>query len=353
MFGLRTFTIMTLGIVGWVPTWLLAQDTGSNPPPIIQASTTGTAATVNGEIITEAALQRELKFAAPQDASKLRASILNNLIDMTLIDQYLRATKVEASPTEIEARFQKMQEEAKKEGQMDLKQLLEKLGVTEVELRTMLTADLRWENFVKAQADDAKLEQFFNGNKVMFDGTEVHGRHILLAVKADAPATEKQAAAAKLKEYKAEIVKRANELAAKIDSNADTVTKSKATIDATENAFAEVATRVSECPSKKNGGDLGFFPRIGVMVEGFSATAFSLEPGTISEVIETQFGYHVILCVERKAGQDVKFADQKEQVKEVYGERLKLVMVPQLRQRAQIVITPTGPSEAINAPTGK
>ncbi len=108
MFGFRAFTVMTLGIVGWVPTWLLAQDAGSNPPPIIQASTTGTAATVNGEIITEAAVQRELKFAAPQDASKLRASILNNLIDMALIDQYLRATKVEANPTEIESRFQKM-----------------------------------------------------------------------------------------------------------------------------------------------------------------------------------------------------------------------------------------------------
>lgn len=344
MFCNKTWTVITLGIVGCLPCSLVAQQPPETvPPPVIQASTNGIAATVNGEVIHEAAVQRELKFAAPQDVAKLRPAILNNLIDLALIDQYLRASKVEAAPAEIESRFKKMQEEAKTQGNLDLKQLLDKLGVSEQELRTMLTADLRWENFVKGQADDAKLEQFFNGNKGMFDGSEVHGRHVLIAVKNDAPATEKQSAQAKLTAFKADISKRAAELAAKNDPNADPATKAKMKIENIESAFAEVAAKESDCPSKKNGGDLGFFPRIGVMVEAFSAAAFALEPGTISEVVETQFGYHLILSIEKKAGKDVKFADLKEQVREVYGERLKLVMIPQLRQRAQITFaTATG-----------
>ena len=346
MHWFSSFTLITLGIAGGLPASIAAQQ----PPAssgVVQASNTGTAATVNGEIITEAAVQRELKYAAPQDVAKLRPAIVNNLVELMLIDQYLRASKVEAAPNEIEERFKRMQEEAKKEGNMDLKQLLEKSGVTEQELRTMLTADLRWENFVKSQADDAKLEQFFNGNKVMFDGSEVHGRHILIAMKADAPAAEKQAAQAKLNGLKSEVNKRAGELAAKNDPKAD---HAKAKIENLEQAFAEVATKESDCPSKKNGGDLGFFPRIGVMVDGFAAAAFALQPGMMTDVVETQFGYHVILCIEKKAGKDVKFAEMKEQVREVYGEKLKQVMVPQLKQRAQIVINAAPPAEAVPPP---
>lgn len=330
--------VMALGLVP--ATWLYAQPPEQVPPPVIQASTSGVAAKVNGEVITEAAVARELKFASPQDVAKLRPAIVNNLVDLMLIDQYLRAAKIEAAPAEIETRFKKMQEEAKTQGNMDLKQLLEKLGVTEEELRTMLVADLRWENFVKSQADDAKLEQFFTGNKIMFDGTEVHGRHVLIALKADAPAAEKQAAITKLQGLKTEIVQKAAERATKNDSNADPATKAKAKLDNLETAFAEVAAKVSDCPSKKNGGDVDFFPRIGKMVEPFAAAAFAIEPGSMTDVVETQFGYHIILSVEKKPGVEVKFADIKEQVREVYGERLKLVMVPQLRQRAQIVISP-------------
>lgn len=351
MFGYRGLTVVALGLASGFPAW--SQQPPATTPPIVQTSGTGAAATVNGEVISEAAVQRELKFAAPQDVAKLRPAIVNNLIDLMLIDQYLRSAKIEASTEEIENRFKKMQEEAKKEGNMDLKQLLEKLGVTEQELRTMLTADLRWENFVKGQADDAKLEQFFKGNKIMFDGSEVHGRHVLVAVKADAPAAEKQAAQAKLSGFKAEIVKKAGELGAKNDPKADPVTLAKAKIENLETAFAEVAARESDCPSKKNGGDLGFFPRIGVMVDGFAAAAFALEPGAMTEIVETQFGYHVILCIEKKPGKDVKFEDLKEQVREVYGEKLKQVMVPQLRQRAQIVVSPAPTPEGVPPPAGK
>jgi peptidyl-prolyl cis-trans isomerase C len=65
-------------------------------------------------------------------------------------------------------------------------------------------------------------------------------------------------------------------------------------------AFAELARENSTCSSAEQGGDLGFFQREGQMVEPFAAAAFELEPGEISDVVETQFGFHVIQVTERK-----------------------------------------------------
>ncbi|MBI3927209.1 MAG: peptidyl-prolyl cis-trans isomerase [Armatimonadetes bacterium] len=57
--------------------------------------------------------------------------------------------------------------------------------------------------------------------------------------------------------------------------------------------FARLAREHSQCPSGKQGGDLGSFGR-GQMVREFEATAFRLEPGQTSEPVKTKFGYHLI-----------------------------------------------------------
>ena len=57
--------------------------------------------------------------------------------------------------------------------------------------------------------------------------------------------------------------------------------------------FAELAKKYSMCPSGKKGGNLGFFQR-GQMVKEFEQTAFSLRKGELSEIVKTQFGYHII-----------------------------------------------------------
>ena len=57
--------------------------------------------------------------------------------------------------------------------------------------------------------------------------------------------------------------------------------------------FAELAQRLSDCPSCDDGGDLGFFQR-GDMVPEFDKVAFDLSPGTVSNVVETAFGFHLI-----------------------------------------------------------
>ena len=73
--------------------------------------------------------------------------------------------------------------------------------------------------------------------------------------------------------------------------------------------FAALAREHSEGPSGPQGGDLGFFPRTGAMVEPFAAAAYDLSEGEVSDLVETQFGLHIIKATERKEGRVIPLED--------------------------------------------
>ena len=78
--------------------------------------------------------------------------------------------------------------------------------------------------------------------------------------------------------------------------------------------FAELAKKYSEDEaSAKNGGDLDYFGR-GRMVPEFDAVAFTLQPGQISDLVKTQFGYHIIKLTDKKPGTTRTLAEVRQQL---------------------------------------
>ncbi len=88
-----------------------------------------------------------------------------------------------------------------------------------------------------------------------------------------------------------------------------------ADIQSGKTTFAEAARAYSSCPSGKEGGNLGDFAR-GQMVPEFDEACFTMEVGTISTPVKTQFGYHLILLNAKNEGKTYAFAEIKEQLRE-------------------------------------
>lgn len=127
--------------------------------------------------------------------------------------------------------------------------------------------------FARVNPTDAEIQEYYEANLTQFQKPEeVHARHILFPLAPDASDADKAAAR-----------KQAEEVLAKAKGGAD---------------FAALAKEYSKDSTAENGGDLGTFGR-GVMTPPFEAAAFALEPGQVSDVVETQFGLHIIKLEEK------------------------------------------------------
>ncbi len=102
--------------------------------------------------------------------------------------------------------------------------------------------------------------------------------------------------------------------------------------------FSELARKFSEGPSGPSGGDLGFFGR-GAMLPSFDEVVFQLQPGAISDIVETPFGYHIIKLEEVRAGQTGSFDKvKKEIVDEIKQREVKGVTFQRASQAYEDII---------------
>jgi len=138
------------------------------------------------------------------------------------------------------------------------------------------------EAFLVEREEDAR--KLYEERSDLYDVPErTRARHILLRVEPDA--TDEEVAA---------VEERARAVLERVRGGEE---------------FAVVAQETSEDPgSKANGGDLGFFRR-GQMVKDFDEAAFSLEPGTLSDPVRSEYGFHVIRVEERKAAEHRSFEE--------------------------------------------
>jgi len=80
--------------------------------------------------------------------------------------------------------------------------------------------------------------------------------------------------------------------------------------------FAKEAKEHSDCPSGQEGGSLGWFGR-GMMVPEFDKAAFEMKKGEVSDIVTTQFGYHIIYKADEKGGTAQTLVDVHDQVKDL------------------------------------
>ena len=324
------------------------------PAPKVEPRPTGTAATVTTTLgaqplvqqIPEVAVYRALR-QFPENAKELaRKEIITHLVENALIDHYLLAIKTNVEQKEVENLIGELKKElvaVKKDYAAELASMM----LTEEEFRAEVLAQLKWEAFVKQQSTDAALQQLFASSPDVFDGSMVRARHILFT-----PGTDKakqEEAAGKLRGIKQVIDQEAAKAVAAAPPTADALAKEQIRAQKTDELFAAFATRDSLCPSKKDGGDLNFFPRAGAMVEPFAKTAFEMKPFQMSDVVATEFGYHLILVTARKPGTPKKFEEVKDDVKLLYAMRLREAVLGQMKPKAKIDIAPA-PTSAVSLP---
>jgi peptidyl-prolyl cis-trans isomerase C len=148
-----------------------------------------------------------------------------------------------------------------------------------------------------ATTDDAMKKVYEDASKQISGEQEVHARHILVETEDEAKAVEDE-----------------------LKKGAD---------------FAELAKKKSKDPGASDGGDLGFFTK-DQMVPEFSAVAFALEPGKISDPVKTQFGWHIIKVEEKRNRKAPDFEQVKAQIETYVTRKAQADYVAKLRETAKI-----------------
>ncbi|MFZ5774561.1 MAG: peptidylprolyl isomerase [Thermodesulfobacteriota bacterium] len=261
------------------------------------------AATVNGEAISAATVQSEIdgilqrakaQGQTPPEAEleKIRQAVLDKLIKMELLHQESKKAGITVDNAAVDTELA-----GYKKGFPDDKafaEVLAKSGLSEAELKRQIGRNQVIQKLIetrfkpKAQATEPEAKEFYDKNQEKFKQPDlVRARHILLTVKEGESAAEKDKKREKMKEIKKQL-----------KDGGD---------------FAALAKQYSDCPSKERGGDLGFFAK-GQMVKPFEDAAFALKQGELSDIVETQFGFHIIKAEEKKAARTVGFDEAKERI---------------------------------------
>jgi peptidyl-prolyl cis-trans isomerase C len=314
-----------------------AQPGAPMTPAVPVARPTGTAAKVNGQEISEVAVYRALRQFPEQHKEMARKEILAHLIENALIDQYLVALKVDVAEKDVDKLIGDLRKELT-DAKKDYKKELEAMMLTEAEFRAEVAAQMKWEEFVKKQSTDAALKQLFDSSPDVFDGTMVRARHVLMTPGTDE--AKQKDAAQKLRGIKQVVEQEAAKAVAALPPTASAQDKENAKAAKSDELFAAYAKEYSSCPSKKEGGDLNFFPRAGAMVEPFAKAAFAMKPYEMSDVVATEFGYHLIMVTARRQGAPKKFEEVKGDVQMLYAMRLREAVIAQMKPKAQITIAP-------------
>jgi peptidyl-prolyl cis-trans isomerase C len=263
-------------------------------------------ATVNGVAITEGQIEARIKPQLERLSSQqmpeqfigqykkqLRKNAIDGIIIERLLDEKVKENNITVTEEEANKHLEEMAAQQKLTID-DLKALIEASGQNFETVKKQILKGLGyqklmenlWAGQIAVTEDESK--KYYDEHPEMFTvQAQVRASHILIKPDASVTDPNKAKAAAKAK---------AEELLGQIKNGAD---------------IAELAKSNSACPSSAKGGDLGWFHR-GQMVKSFEDTAFALKVGQTSDIVETQFGYHIIKVTDHKEASITPFEQAKD-----------------------------------------
>ena len=245
---------------------------------------------------------REIQKESSYASLILKDKYTNDLIVRTLLEEEFEKRKIETTEDEIKAKKDAIIKRIGSEEEFNKK--LKESNISQERLNKDMANEVKVEKLVNqitgsTKVSDADVEKFYKANKEQFTTPErVEAAHILFDTNIDAikrDLTEKD------KEGKM--------------SSKDIELKAKEEIAAKETLAREVADKLAKNPkefaayakkysddtaSAEKGGDLGFITRESV-VKPFGDVAFTQKVGTVSPLVKTQFGLHIIYVKDRAA----------------------------------------------------
>jgi peptidyl-prolyl cis-trans isomerase C len=241
-------------------------------PPQVAATVDGDPIYVSEVTVMLSNLQKN-RQVNPQAAPVVMAELLNQLISRRLAERVLRRDETYVKNEDVDKELDKYKTQAYGM-RLTLDQYVAKRRITLDTLRHEAAWQLGWAKYLDARLGEA-LEEYFKAHKMELDGTQIRASHIL--IRGD-----------RFNEPTSQLIQRAEKIREEIVSG--------------KISFEDAAAKYSAGPSRHAKGDLGYFPRYGVMSEEFSKAAFELKKREISKPVPSAFGVHLITMTDVKPG---------------------------------------------------
>ncbi len=218
----------------------------------------------------EAALKRIgiERVQSSEQRLRLEAELLEQLVNERLLKQVVATEKIAVDEDEVSKILVRMRSQLS-DRRIELDTFLAQNGRDEQSMREQIELELALKKMLTAELTSDALAAAFAKHRREIDGTRLRASHIVLR-----PDPARGA------DMLPELIRKAEGIRREII---------KGTI-----SFAEAARRHSAGPSRRQGGDVGFFPRHGVMHEDFAREAFSLAKGDVSKPFATPSGVHIL-----------------------------------------------------------
>ena len=271
-------------------------------------------------------------------ALMMREKVIAELMVKALLDEEMDKRKIKVTKDDLAKAEQEIIEKYGSKEQF--MQLIKINGVTYDKFKKDLEEEIKLKKFVDSIAmvsiGEAEAKKYYDDNIEKFKFPKrVRASHILISstpdlIKIELKKENKDITDEELEKKVAEKVAEARQQAEKLQKQ----------VKADPTSFAKVAKENSQDPgSALRGGDLGFFAK-DEMVEAFAKKAFEMAPNSISEVVETPYGFHIIMVTDRTEAGVLSFEQSKKDIINYLESQDKVEIlknkIESLRQEAKI-----------------